>query len=457
MSDSATDGVTQKLVAFVKDLDATTLPPHVQHECTRALLDAVGCMVGGAHHELVEVAHEALVEFSGPAQASPLGRARKVDVLTAALLNGLAGAAYSFFETYSDALLHPAVPVAGALLALSERHPVTGRQFLSAFAAGLEVACRLTKGTALPPAEANEGWSQTGIVCGVAAALASGKMLGLDQQQLGWALGTAASEASGTRAEHGSMAASLVIGRTAQTGLRAALLAANGFSSSAGTIESRFGFANTFAQRPNLPAMVENLGAEYEIAQLTYKPFPCGIVIHAAIDAMLQLKAEAGFESSAIASISAKVSKGAATFGMRANPANEIEAKFSLHHWVAAAAMLGRAGIPEGRLTVVRDPEIVRLRSIMTAEPDLALAQEAADMTITFKDGRTQHKRIEHCLGSAEAPMTDADLERKFVEQVGMVIGSDRATDLAASCRNIMELTDVSILPQKAAEIQIKA
>ena len=444
------DAFTERLVGFVDDLDADRLPASVQHECVRALVDAVGCMVGGGRHPLVNLAHGALSEFFGPAQAQLFGRGERTDMLHAALLNGLAGAAYSFFDTYSDALLHPGVPAAAVLLALSERNPVSGPEFIAAFAAGMEVACRLTKCTALPPAEADMGWSQTGIICGAATALAAGKLLGLGRDQLGWALGIAASEAAGTRAEHGSMAASLIFGHAPQTGLRAALLASRGFTSSPRTIESRHGFASTFAKRPNLPALVEGLGEVFELLRNTYKPFPCGIVNNSSIDAMLQLKEQAGFESSTIARIEMKVSKGAATFGMRPNPVNEQEAKLSLHHWVAAAALHGRAGIAEGRLSVVQDPEIVRLRAAMNVEPDPSMAQDAAEMTVVFADGSKVHKRIEHCVGSIDTPMSDAQIERKFIDQAGIVIGTDRAVDLAAACWKVASLPDVSVLAREA-------
>jgi len=267
------------LAGFVADLDCARLGPRVRHECLRAFLNAVGCAVGGSRHALVEAAAKSLLEFAGPSQATLFGRASRADVLTAALLNGLAAAAYSFDDTYSEAMLHPSGPIAVALLALVERYPVSGEKLLAAFACGIEVACRLTRAVAEAPAEGELAWSQTGIACGIGAAMACGKLLDVDRDVLVCAAGIAATEAAGTRAAHGSMAASLIFGRAAQSGVRAAVLAFGGFTGPRGSLEHPHGFGTVFAHNPNLLALVEGLGEQFELLKITYKPYPCGHVI----------------------------------------------------------------------------------------------------------------------------------------------------------------------------------
>lgn len=423
----------------------------MRHECLRGFVNALGCTVGGGRHALVDRAHAALSEFAGPPVASLLGRGQRSDVLTAALLNGTAGAAYSYFDTYSDALLHPAGPIVAALLACAERTAVSGSAFLSAYAAGVEVACRLTKVIAVPPAEPQMAWSQTGIACGPAAALAVGKLLGLDEQRMICALGIAISQSAGTRASHASMAASLIFGQAAQTGLRAALLAAHGFTSTDGTVEDRYGFAAVFARKPHLPALLEGLGQAFELMRNTYKPFPCGLVIHPAIDAMLRLRSEHTLDDSArIQRIELAVSSSAMSLGDRPDPKDDLEAKFSVQHWVAAAARYGKAGFAEGRLTVVNDPEVRRLRSIIRMEGDAALAGDAADIAVTTRDGQRFARRIEHCVGSMDNPMSDANLDTKFVDQVELMIGSERARALLATAWNMGSLPDVATLARQA-------
>jgi len=446
MSEAGKDIVTGRLVEFVHGLEYDALPAVVRHECVRAVLDAAGCAVGGARHEITERVHGALREYSGPATTSILGRAERADPLHAALINGVAGAAYSFFDTYSEALLHPSGPVAVALLAVAERKTVTGAEFLTAFAAGIEVACRLTKMVALPPAEGNISWSQSGIVGGMAAALAAGRLLGLGTEPLRWALGIAASEAAGTRVEHGSMAASLIFGRAAQSGLRAALLAEKGFTSSARPLEDRHGFASVFSTRPNYEALVEGLGSRFELLHNTYKPFPTGVVVHPAIDAVLRLKKEHPFQGADVEGIAIFVTPNAVTFGDRPDPANDLEAKFSIQHWVAAAALRGRAGIREGALEVVLDPQTVRLRSATTVKADSSLPPHGARLNVDLATGKRLQIVVEHCVGSAGAPMSDEALEAKLIDQCDPVIGRRRAEALAATCWRVPDLDDAAEL-----------
>ena len=450
MNDVPDEQVTQEIVGFVSDLRAEQLPAAVRHACTRSFVDSVGCMVGGSNHPVVSRATATLSEFFGPAQASLFGQATRADLLHAPLINGLAGAAYSFFDSYSAAHLHAGVVHAAALLASSERTAVSGADFLSAYSAGMEVACRLTKAIALEPAEADIGWSIGGIVCGLASALAVGRILGLDRERLTWALGIAASGAAGTRAEHGTMTAALIFGQAAQTGVRAAVLASDGFTSSPRSLGGKHGYARMFSRKPNLEALIEDLTTTYEVTSTTYKPFPTDIAIHPGIDAMLQLKDEHGFVGPEIDRVHVTASDLATTFCDRPDPADELEAKFSLQHWVAAAAVHGKAQLEQGRIEVVKDPEIKRLRAAVEMTTDPALEWDATEMTVELKDRRRLEKRIEHCIGSPRCPMSDGDVEAKFIAQAEVSIGHERAVDLVQTCWNVESLPDVSVLARKA-------
>lgn len=448
---SGSVGLTDQLVGFVAGLDTASLGAPVRSECLRAFTNAVGCVIGGSSHEMVEIAAGALLPFSGPGQASLLGRGRRADVLTAALLNGVAGAAYSFDDTYSDALLHPGGPIAVALMALAERAPTPGERLLGAFAAGLEVACRLTRAVAVVPAEGILAWSQTGIACGVAAALACGKLLGLAPRELAAATSVAATESAGTRAAHGSMAASLIFGRAAQSGVRAALLAERGFTGSPASIEHPHGYAAVFSLRPNLAALVEGLGDRYELSSNTYKPYPCGLVIHPALDGILQLRRQLGFSGPDVTGIRLTVSPIAVSLAMRPDPKNEIEAKVSLQHWVAAAAASGKAGLAQGTAAFVNDPEVRRLRALIEVRAESSMRQHAAHVSVRLRDGAWQECAIEHCSGSLENPMSDEMLEAKFVDQAAVVIGHERASALVKACWNLASLEDAGELARRAS------
>ena len=239
--------VTRELARFVVDSRWTGLPREVRHEAKRALLNWLGCALGGCNDAAAGTALAAVREFAGPPQATVLGRRERLDILNAALVNAIGSNALDFDDTHLRTVIHPTVPVAAALTALAEHVPVTGAQFLHAFILGVEAECRI--GLAVSPEHYNAGWHITST-CGVfGAAVACGKLLNLNEQQMTWALGIAATQAAGLTAVHGSMSKCFNMGHAARNGLTAALLARKGFTSSARALEAPRGFAHVLSSR----------------------------------------------------------------------------------------------------------------------------------------------------------------------------------------------------------------
>ena len=166
--------VTQPLARFVTTHQASALPPAVMHDAVRSVLNWLGCAVGASRHDTVERALAALSPFSGPRDATVLGRTDRVDIMQAALLNGITSHTFDFDDTHLRTVIHPSGPVASALLALAETRPVSGTEFLHAFVLGVEVACRI--GNAVGPAHYENGWHISGT-CGVFGAAAGTLLL----------------------------------------------------------------------------------------------------------------------------------------------------------------------------------------------------------------------------------------------------------------------------------------
>ena len=442
---------TAALADYVLAARPDDLPAPVRREALRSFVNILGCMVGGSQHAAVAVADAAFAPFAGAAQATVIGRRKRTDALTASLLNCLSSSVQTYDDTHARAIIHPGGPVAAVALALAERQTVTGRDFLLAFALGVEAACRLSVAVSVPPAKGAIAWSQTGICSGVGAALAAGKLLGLDAQGLRRAVGIAVSQASGIRALHGSMCTSMMPAQAAQAGLRAAILAAAGFTSSQNSLEHRYGFAACFAEQARLEAVTEGLGQRFEILDNTYKPYPCGIVIHPMIDAALQLRREEGFARPQVERVTIRANPAALALCDRPSPADEFEAQVSLQHWVAAALVRGRAGVTEGSDESVRDPVIAGLRGRVTATADASVAPDATDLSIVLKAGRTLNCKIEHCLGSSSRPMSDAELTAKFAQLAEGVLPAGAASALIAESWRLEALPDVAVLARAAA------
>ena len=285
-------GATERIARYVLDAGPSDLPDAVRREARRSLFNIVGCTIGGARHDHAIATDKALAECAGAPVSTLFGRGRKSGPLHATLINCLAASVYSFDDTHETAVVHPAGPVAAAAFALAERRPVSGADFLTAFALGVEFVCRLSKAISVPPARGTIAWSQTGIAGGIGAAIAAARILKLDLDGTRRAIGIALSQASGFRVMHGTAVTAMMPAHAAQTGLRAALLAEQGITSSLISLEGKYGFLSVFAEQPDVAALTGDLGERFEILRNTYKPYPCGIVIHPIIDACLQLRRE---------------------------------------------------------------------------------------------------------------------------------------------------------------------
>src|SRR5437762_8715551 len=288
-SRSAT-GVTRKLARYVVSAKSGDLPASVRKEAARTLLNWVGCAVGGSRHETVDIAISALAPFSGPAQASLLGRKERLDILHTALINGISSHVLDYDDTHTHNIIHPAGPVISAILALSEHRPVSGNDFVNALVLGVDVECRI--GNSVYPKHYDAGWHITGTAGVFGAAAASGKLLGLSEQQMLWALGLAATQPVGFQVMFGTMTKSFHPGRAAQNGLTAALLASKNFTSSEQSLEAKYGWLNVVSTAHNDGDITSKLGQAYEISKNTYKPFACGVVMHPTIDGCIQIRNE---------------------------------------------------------------------------------------------------------------------------------------------------------------------
>jgi 2-methylcitrate dehydratase PrpD len=439
-SRSAPKEVTRTLAHYVVSARYDDLPANVRKEGVRTPLNWVGVAIGGAHHQTIDVAVAALSPFSGPPQASLFGRTERFDIMNAAFLNGVASHIFDYDDTHLKTIIHPAGPVASAILALAEMTPVNGRDFLNALVLGVETECRI--GNSVYPNHYDVGWHITGTAGVFGSAVAAGKLLGLNEQQMVWAIGLAASQPVGLRESFGSMNKSFNPGRAASDGLFAAILASKNFTSSNEMLEAKRGWANTISTKQDYAEITEGLGQRYEAALNTYKPFACGIVMHPAIDAAIQLRTENHLTADQVQQVEIKVHSLVLELTGKKTPHEGLEGKFSIYHAVAVALVEGGGGEKQFSDRAVQDPMIVALRAKVVPVIDATIKPEQVDMTITLKDGRRLHKYVEHAIGSLEMPMSDADLERKFADLAEGVLPSPQARKVMDLCWKVESLAD---------------
>ncbi len=440
--------ITEYLAQYA--LETNDLPAHVRKEAKRSFLNVLGCGIGGGRHEAVDMVDAALEGCTGAPVATLFARGGKSDIMHATVLNGLASSVYSYDDTHAEAIVHPAGPVMAATLALAERQRISGRDLLTAFALGVEIICRLSKAVSVAPARGNMAWSQTGITVGIGTAVAIGRLLRLNHRQMCAAIGIAAAQSSGIRSLHGTMCTSYMPAHAGQAGLRAALFASKDFTGGTEALERRYGFLTTFCEQADMDALTGRLGERYEILRNTYKPYPCGIVIHPMLDAILQLKSE-GLTADQVARIDVKASPGGMALCNRRHPQDEFQAHVSLHHWIASALIKGTTGIEVLSLPFVHDPATVAFQDRIHATEDPSKGGDATELTVSLIGGGTRYCRIDHGIGSASNPMTDAQLEAKFRGQSDPALGAERTARLIAACWGIDELADAGEIGRGAA------
>ncbi|MEA2971073.1 MAG: hypothetical protein QOE78_4334, partial [Alphaproteobacteria bacterium] len=251
-------GVTQNLARFVVAARWDDISEAIRHEAKRALLNFFAVALAGCRADPVEIALRSLAEFSHLRQATVIGRSERMDGLSAAFLNAAGANAFDFCDTHVPTVIHPTAPVAPALFALSELRPVTGAELLLAFILGVELECRI--GRAISPGHYTKGWHIT-ATCGVfGAAAGTGKLVGLDDTRMVWALANASTQSSGLCECLGWPAKSIGVGNSARNGMWSALLADKGFEGPPEPIAGVQGFLNAMAEPPNWAALTDGLG-----------------------------------------------------------------------------------------------------------------------------------------------------------------------------------------------------
>ena len=439
-ADANAPAVTRALAQFVATHPSRGWSDAVDHEAHRTWLNWLGCAVGAAQHEAVAAALAAVQMLQPAPQAVVLGRRERVDMASAALVNGIASHTFDFDDTHLKTIIHPAGPVASALLALAEVQGASGRALIDALVLGIDVSCRL--GNLLYPAHYDRGWHITGSTGMLGAAAGCARLLGLDEHQTTMALGIAASQPVGLREQFGTMTKPLHPGAAARAGLMSALLARHGYTASPRALEAPRGFAQVVSTGCAWHEATDELGERFEISFNTYKPYACGIVIHPGIEACVRLR-EQGVDPAQIERIELKVHPLVLELTGKKEPADGLAAKFSVYHGCAAGLIFGCAGEAEFADAIVVRHDLVALRRKVVATADERIAEDAVDATAWLTDGRRVDVVIEHAIGSTQRPMSDTALDAKFHGLADPVLGAARCNQLIGACRGTAGALDL--------------
>jgi 2-methylcitrate dehydratase PrpD len=440
--------VTETLAAYVVESELAAIPQDVRDEAKRALLNYLGCALGGSVEHALDIAIATLSPFSGERSGVVLGRTERFDPLNAALLNGIGSHVHEYDDTLPKNYIHPSVPVGSALFAYASANKVSGSDFVHAFILGFEVESRI--GNAVYPAHYEAGWHITSTTGVFGAAAAIGKLLGLSTRQMIWAFGLAATQSAGIREMFGSMAKSFQPGRAAQNGYTAALLGRADFSAGEHALEGPRGFAAVTAAEFDLTKITDGLGTEFDLRANAYKPYACGLVVHPTIDGCSRIREQYRPAPDDIAAVRLRVAPLVLDLCNKSNLTRALESKYSIYHAAAIGLVRGKGGLQEFTESAVRDPLLQRVRAVTTAIPDPSITEDQVHIEVTLRNGQTVTHFVEQSLGNVHRPLSNEYLADKFLDQAVLALPRPQVEALIEQCWRIDSLADVGDLARAA-------
>ena len=436
----------ERIADYAIKEQTSKLAPEVVHHAKRAVIDWYAALLPGSRVAPATLLEQAFAEDLDRGRAR-LASGRSATLRAAALINGAASHSVEFDDIYRDAGYHPGSPVISAALAAAQATGASGETFLRGVIVGYEVSTRI--GEAVMPSH-YKYWHTTGTVGCYGAAAAVATILGCTREQFMHALATVGTFASGLQQAFRSQAMTKPLhgGHAADAGAMAAMAAAQGVTGALDILEGEVGFGAAMSVNPDWTKATRGLGEDYHITRVTFKNHGCCGHTFPAIDAVLALKQQYGFTHKDIAKIRLASYKAGLDIIDNATPEGEYQAKFSIQYTVAHALVHGSVRLNAFMPERLNDADVRALmrRIEAVADPELSKGypnQRAAQVEIELKDGRKLAHFQPTRKGDPEMPLSDEELNDKFLELAIPVIGAAEARSLLGELWRTEKLADV--------------
>lgn len=385
-------GATKDLAEFITSINYNDLPIEVINEAKLCFVDWLGVTLAGAHDSEVNSLFEVIQLVGGTPQATIIGKNIKTSILNATLMNGMSSHIFDYDDTSVEFLGHASVTIFPSILALSEMLGANGKDFLTAYVIGFEIGSRIAMG-----ASANhmlKGWHATSTIGHFSSTAACAKLLGLNVDQLIYALGISGTQAAGLKSVFGTDCKPFHPGKAGFNGLLSALLAQRGFTSVKNILEGEKCFWDVYSSSWNPKRALKDLGKKWYILNNNYKFHASCYYTHSAIEATLALKKEMkNMNPRDIETIEVKVSPIALENATIMKPKTGLEGKFSLPYTIANAILRDDTGMKAFTDEKVNDDEIIRLSERIEIINDSKL-QGFNSIVRIFIDGKFYEKHI---------------------------------------------------------------
>jgi len=446
--------ITDQAVAFVEGADASTMPDEALHLGLRCMLDSIGLYIAGTTEDSVAILCAEARDQGGREDAAlPGDVGSRVPAAMAARVLGTAGHAHDWDDTAHvyGLLTHPSVPPLTACLVIAQRlGGVDGRRFMTAFQAGFEVECKISEW--MKPDHYRRGHHSSGNVGTFGAAVAAAKLLGLSGQRLRHAIGMAASFSAGIRCNFGTMTKPLHVGRAAENGVTAALLAERGFTADPTALDGPWGYLQVMGNGFSEEKVAEGFANPLTIVSpgVSIKPYPSGILTHQAMDAMLKLVTDNDVKPEEVDHIAFHAGSNILDPIRYDVAENHLQAKFSMAALLAMIVLNRRAGRREFTDEHVRSAAMQDMQRRIRTRRDPEIEAQGFDrirsrIELVTTDGRTLTQWAdERYRGGPSLPMSDDEVAEKFRACTDGLLSERRQQAVIDGVMNLMELEDTA-------------
>jgi 2-methylcitrate dehydratase PrpD len=451
---------TEKIAQFISETNYGKIPKEAIDVAKKAILDYFSVAVAGSNESGVRIMSELVKQIGAAREATVICGGFKTSADSAAWINGTMSHALDYDDTIANSArynMHPSVPILPAVFALGEKCKMSGKETLTAYIAGMEVAYVI--GAAMAMKATEMGWHTTSMLGTISAVAASANMLKLTPLQTRIALGISASLAGGLGRNVGTMTKPMHAGNAARNGVVAALLAKNGFTGNANIMEGEASFCSMFTGGVGREPIdkVSDLGSIWNIVSIGigFKPYPSCRATHSCIDATLHLRKELSISVEQVAEVVCKVNPGFDRYWILHEPKTGYEAKFSFEYCVATALVRGKVSLDDFSDAKFVDVKVQnflpRVRIVYPKDwvTGIDLAQE---IVIKLKNGTVHSHCVTSPKGEPENPMTDEELIAKLrdcVRQIPRAQAIERVVDKILNIENledVRELMDIMAL-----------
>jgi 2-methylcitrate dehydratase PrpD len=444
---------TQRLARFANELSYRQIPARVIERAKACMLDTLAVSLYGSTKPWSKIVSE-FVRGSGlPGRSTVLGMNWKAQAAQATLANGVMAHAFELDNVRQPgAGVHPGATAFLPALAMAEEKKSDGKALLSAFVAACEVMSRI--GVAAGNSLERRGFHAPGLTGTFGAAVAAGRLLGLNDAKMVNALGIAGSYSGGliefSRCREGAMIKRLHLGKAAEGGVTAALLASRGFAGPESVLEGKFGFCQTYSDSPKLEYLTHRLGREFESMNICIKRCACHINAHAPIEALEKLRAEFNFNPADIREIRIGGIEKLVTHHANYQPKDLMMAQYSIPFCVALSLYFDPTDPESFDERKLKDKNILAMMRKVRLEADHEIEEKgwdrAARVTVTLKNKQRHTALVVHFKGTPGNPMSQTEVEEKARKLTRALLPAQKLARLIETINTLEKVADVSTI-----------